>query len=274
MKSRIVYTPAGASKKRRGRKVFFYAAIGTVILVVPASTVLIARMPSLQISKIALSGAHTLDERVVRERIGTHLAGTRALILPENFFFFVNTGAIASDLESTFARIEHATAVKNFPDMLDVAITERTFWGVFCNGSQGSSTPVCGYIDSAGVVYERAPESKGQLIVVIRSDTEDTAIIPRQAVDPGAMAHIRALAEKLPTETGITVASFDLRSRVPSEIRATAGEGFTLIFKREDDIRAMAHVLKRVLNEEIKDKRSRLDYIDLRFGNKVFYKLR
>ena len=31
-------------------------------------------------------------------------------------------------------------------------------------------------------------------------------------------------------------------------------------------------VLKKVLDEEIGDKRGGLDYIDLRFGNKVFYK--
>lgn len=273
MKNRIVYAPSGAFKKRRGRKIFFYVAIGTVLVVLPVSMVLIVRTSALQINKVMLHGVRTLDEQAVRERIGTHLAGMRALVLRESFFFFANTDAIASDLERAFPRIEHATAVKNFPDKLEVMIMERTFWGIFCNGSQGSSTPVCAYIDSAGVVYERAPEPQGKLIMVIRSDTEDTAI-PRQAVDSGAMAQISALVEKLPTETGIPVASFELRSRVPSEIRASASEEFTLIFKREDDVSATLRVLQRVLNEEIKSKRSRLDYIDLRFGNKVFYKLR
>lgn len=324
MKNRIVYTPSGASKKRRrGRRILFYAVIGMAVFLLPIGAAIALRMPSLQIRKTTLRGVSTLDTNEIWESIGSHLEGTRMVIIPRSSFFLLDPQAIVSDLERRFPRIKHAEAIKTFPDKLEVTITERTWWGIFCNGldsppalpdsaagrpnnqhvvSSSSAEmipdskerdsliplprrdpgrqavvtgfmPTCGYMDSTGIVYESAPEPRGNLIIVIRTDTQDTAM-PRQAVDIGAMAQIRALAEKLPTETGVTPAGFELHTRVPSEIRASASEGFTLVFRREDDVSATLRVLKRVLNEEIKDKRKHLDYIDLRFGNKVFYKLR
>ena len=274
MKSRIVYTPSGASKKRqKARRIFWYTLIVVAVLLLSIGAVTALRASSLQIRQITLRGVSTLDTHTIRESVNAHLAGTRIPIVPRSSFFLVDADAIATDLEKEFPRIEHAAAVKTFPDKLDVTITERTLWGVFCTGSESSSTPVCGYIDAGGIVYEQAPEPRGSLLVVIRSDGEGDAV-PRQAVDAGVMAEIRAIRDGLSSAAGVTVVNFELRSRVPSEIRATAGAGFTLIFRREDDVSATLRVLKRVLDEEIKKRQSGLDYIDLRFGNKVFYKMR
>jgi hypothetical protein len=45
-----------------------------------------------------------------------------------------------------------------------------------------------------------------------------------------------------------------------------------LILNVKDDYSRVFSVLKTVLENEIKDKAKDIDYIDLRFGNKVFYK--
>ena len=278
MKSRIVYTPSGASKKRqKARRVFWYTLIVVAVLLLSIGAVTALRATSLQIRQITLRGVSTLDTHAIRESINAHLAGTRIPIVPRSSFFLVNADAIASDLERRFPRIEQAAAVKTFPDKLDVTITERTLWGVFCTGLESSSTPMCGYIDAGGVVYEQAPEPRGSLLTVIRSDVRSDGegdAVPRQAIDMGVMAEIRALRDKLPTSAGVQVINFELRSRVSSEIRATTGAGFTLIFRRENDVSGTLRVLKRVLDEEIKNRQSKLDYIDLRFGNKVFYKMK
>lgn len=275
MKSRIIYTRSRESEiRRKSRLLRFTAAGAAVLILVLVGAVFAMRTPSWRIQKITLSGAKSLDEPEVRANIRIALAGTRAYILPRASFFLADTGAIASDLQRDFPRIRDAVVTKEFPDKLNVAITERVFWGVFCNGLQGSSTPVCAYIDSGGVAYEYAPEPQGKLIITIRTDADGDSALSASAVDSVLMAEIRSLAENIPAQTGIALADFELRSRIPGEIRAIAADGFTMIFKREDDYAATLHVLKRVLDGEIKEKRNRLDYIDLRFGNKVFYKMR
>ena len=72
----------------------------------------------------------------------------------------------------------------------------------------------------------------------------------------------------------LNVIGYQLFSKIPGEIRVTVSDGFKIYFNRDDDLENAFVVIKTVLEEEIKEKRSRLDYIDARFGNKVFYKLR
>lgn len=273
MKSRIVYTSARASKKASSRRVAFLAVVGAGMLFLAVGVVFVCRMPSAQIRRITLTGMKTLEEAVLRERIDAGLEGARAWVLPRGSFFLASAGAIASDLEKNFPRIENAAVVKKFPDALDVAITERVLWGVFCNSLESSSTPACVYIDSSGIAYEEAPELEGKLLVIVRSDSGGGALGAAVA-DPAVMSQMRTLIRELSDKADIMITGFILSSRVPSEIRAVSSEGFTLIFTREDDISAGLDVLKRVLTGEIKDRRNKLDYIDLRFGNKVFYKLR
>jgi len=288
MKSRIVYMPSGRPRNRLVmRKMIISMAFGAAVLLICGGAVFALRASRLQIRDIAVSGMKTLDEQAVRERIGAALAGTRAWVLPRSSFFLADTGAIAADLKQDFPRIRDATFTKRFPDKLEGVITEREFWGIFCNGSAGSSTPACphtqcasmsvgacAYIDPGGIAYEHAPKPQGKLIISVRSDGAGDIALGASAVDLAVMAEIRNLAEKIPPAAGIAIADFELRTRVPSEIRAIAADGFTMIFKREDDYAPTLHVLKRVMDEEIRDKQSRLDYIDLRFGNKVFYKLK
>jgi len=252
----------------------FPIALSATVLLICGGVIFALREPRLQIRNITLRGIKTLDERAVRDEISARLTGARFYVLPRSSFFLADTAAIASGLKHDFSRIRDVTAVKNFPDKLDISVTERIFWGVFCDGLAASSTPACVYIDPEAIAYEHAPEPQGKLILSIRSDAVGDIALGASALDPAVMGEIRNLAERIPAETGSALAGFELHSRVPSEIRAVAGEGFTMIFKREDDYTATLRVLKRVLDGEIKDRRSRMDYIDLRFGNKVFYKLK
>ena len=247
---------------------------GIAVLLVCGGVIFVLRAPRLQIRAVAVAGIQTLDERGVRDRIGLALAGTRAWIFPQSSFFLADTREIASGLAHDFPRIRAVAIAKKFPDKLDIVIIERGFWGIFCNGQHGSSTPVCAYIDPDGIAYEYAPEPQGKLIVSIQSDEAGDIALGAPVIDPLIMAAIRGLAEKIPTAGGGTIVDFELYTRVPSEIRAIAADGFMMIFKREDDYTSTLGVLKRVMDGEIKDRRSRLDYIDLRFGNKVFYKMK
>ena len=275
MKNRIVYSPSGGGKKRRElRTMIAPIALGTGVLLICGGIIFALRAPRLQIRNIALSGIKTLDEKAVHEGIRARLAGTRGYVFLRSSFFLADTGAIASGLKQDFPRIRDVAVAKKFPDKLNIVITERAFWGVFCNGLASSSTPACAFIDPDGIAYEHAPKPQGKLIITIRTDTDREIALGSPAVDPALMAGISALTENIPAQTGIALADFELRGRVPREIRVIAADGFTMIFNLESDYAAVLRVLKRVLDGEIKDKRIRLDYIDLRFGNKVFYKMK
>jgi cell division septal protein FtsQ len=272
MKNRMVYSHAGRSRRPRASRAAVMSAIACLgVLLAAGGSVAALRASQLQIHRIAVTGLQALDERAVRARIDGTLAGTRWLVFPRRSFPIADTDAVEADLARDFPRIRVVSATKKFPDMLNVSVVERVFWGVFCTGNAAQE---CAYIDPDGVAYERAPRPRGSLIISIQSDSGEDIVPGAQAIDPGLMRQIRALEQGIAAQTNITPADFELRARAPDEIRAVSADGMTMIFVRQDDYAPVLKILKRVLEGEIKERRERLDYIDLRFDNKVFYKMK
>ena len=129
----------------------------------------------------------------------------------------------------------------------------------------------CVYIDHGGFAYEEAPSSSGSLIIQIASD-KDKIEYPAQLIDTALAAKMQYVIEKMPEISGERIVEFELLSKLISEFRAKTSKGYQLLFKREDNLENQMNVLKVVLDTEIKENRGRLEYVDLRFGNKVFYK--
>ena len=279
MRNRIIYTHYSGGEPKRQRRTRLplrYLIVGSAIICAVAGAITLLRIDALQIRTVTFAGvnSNSLNEATLRSSVLAELSGSRLLIFPRTSFFLANTSAIEKRLKTDFPRIESVTAVKEFPFKIHISLVERTFWGVFCNGMAGSSTPACAYIDPHGIAYQASAEPEGTLIISIHSDTRDDIHIGERVVDASLMEELTVFSEKLPASANIHIADFELHTRIPSEIRARTVDGFILIFKRGGDIASTLHVLKRVLESEIKDQRRRLDYIDLRFGNKVFYKLR
>lgn len=273
MSSRIIYTPREVPRTKPLGRILLFAAAGAAALTLLAGAVYLIRLPSLHIREISFSGMESFEEDVARERIGAILGGSWAVLVPRSFYFLVDAEEIAAGLGAEFPQAKEIKVTKTFPDRLSVAMMRRSFWGIFCSRQESASVPECAYIDPTGFAYESAPQATGGLILVIESDAERVAV-GVTVVEPAVMEQLSLLRDGLPAAAGLEVVGFELRSRVPSEIRVRASDGFTLIFGRDEDFANTLRVLKRVLDEEIKDKRGQLDYIDLRFGNKVFYKLR
>ena len=98
--------------------------------------------------------------------------------------------------------------------------------------------------------------------------------VPSHAIERATVDRIIFLQRSLPPLIGAPVVGFELFSAIPHEIRAVSNEGVMLIFKRDDDFGNVLRVLKKVWEHEIGTTHKKIDYIDLRFGNKVFYKMR
>ena len=194
-------------------------------------------------------------------------------VVPRSSILAASSAGIADGIKKEFPAIKNISVQKRFPDSLDIAVDERNFWGIFCNDLAGSASSTCVMIDESGYAYAESPEPKGSLILKVRSDDAGVSV-GDFAVRPETMDRIRILAQKLPEAAGVWAEDFELRQDAPRDIRAAMAGGFHIFLRTDTDLANAMRVLKKVLDEEIGDRRSKLDYIDLRFGNKVFYKLR
>lgn len=243
-------------------------------LALPGGAIYLAHLPYWRIRNISVQGESTpAEKKNVQDHVVAQLKKTYALIIPADLFFLVHADVIQRAVEQQFLSFARAAVTKQFPDSMAVVLTKRKLFGVYCNDLQTPVNPTCAYLDETGFLYDLAPTASGSLLLRMHTDSQ-TVATGTQVFDRALMQRLTELKNGVARTINANVLGFERTSRSPGDLRMQAAEGFSLIVKEDDDIAALLKVLRTVMANEIKDRRSRLDYIDLRFGNKVFFKLK
>ena len=277
MNSRILYTPKNETLRRKRRnRLWPVMAVLFVVISCLAALIYLLRLPYWQIKHIEVTGNETISADDLRLAAEELLQGEKIFIIPRRAIFAIDGKALSAAISSRFPKIAGLEVNKIFPDSLWLAVREREFFGVYCNDLDTATSTfrgeaACAYIDRSGFAYDKAPAVSGSLILRVSSDRSDV-LIPGQLLQPETMDKMREIADALDKVVAIKITGYILFSKIESEIRILAQEGFELWFKSDDDFEKAALVLKKVLEGEIKERRPRLQYVDLRLGNKVFYK--
>lgn len=284
MNDRILYTPKEKkyTKKRKSSfNVWIIVGISFCVVLVILSIAAI-RLPALHIQHIIVTGLQTIHEKDIQKEISSLLTGTYAAGLISHRFLPATPIRVMGDhIKKKFPLIAEVEIKKEFPNTLIVTVQERIMFGILCNDGVNEDAMVdrpsasieCSYLDTKGIAYDKAPQSVGFLIPNVSTDMPVIARGER-VIDPLMMQRLEDLHTKLPSIIHSPIMSYQLRRSTPREVRAVSKAGFSLIINRNDDTDRMFQVLEIVLAKEIGTRRRQLDYIDLRFGNKVFYKFR
>lgn len=253
------------------------AAIFLIVAVI-AVFIYLLRLPHWQVKKMEVSGNENIDADDLRLAAEEELQESKFYFIPRKAIFTVDGKALAAAISARFPKIAELEVKKIFPDSLALIVREREFFGIYCNDLNAATSTMagessCAYLDKSGFAYEKAPAVTGFLIIKVSAD-RGVIQIPSQLVEPETMERMQKIADAFAENFGIAIVGYNLFSKAPSEIRAVTREGFELWLKSDSDFTVSAWVLKKVLEEEIKERRPQLEYADLRLGNKVFYKLK
>lgn len=280
MEGRILYTPRDYKKPVKKdfsqKKIWFWAIFFGLAIIITGSVYLL-NLSYWQIKKVEIKGLVVLDSAEVKSKIDNFISGQRFSLLPQSSYPLFNSNELALLLKQGFPRLEQVVVNKIFPDALEVNFKERELFGVFCSSPQifqeETGDSQCVYIDKNGLAYEPAPVSSGSLLLKVKSDAGEVGV-GSLVLEKSLLDDVIFLAGELEKIIGLKPAVFEILSKVSSEIKVETNEGFKIIFKRGGDFETSFRALKTILEQEIKDKRSQLEYIDLRFGNKVFYRFK
>lgn len=141
---------------------------------------------------------------------------------------------------------------------------KREAIGIWCKEND------CFYFDKEGVIFEESPKSSGSLLILIE-DTRDTAANLGSAVlSEPQIVLAEDLQRLLKGNFPFAVSSILIRADGEYELLTT--EGWRILLHKTDSLEHQFSNLKYLLDEEIKERRRELDYVDLRLGNKIYYK--
>lgn len=264
-------------RKERRRSVLVRLALWVCLALACVALVWqVSRMALISIANVSVVGVKTVSTTEIFERVQSELQGTHWFLFPKRNVFFVRTKHIEAMLLAAYPRFARVDIDRVGFTKLHVAVTEREPRSLWCDGG------TCYFMDSSGFVYIEAPTFKygSAFVTYSGGDVNVTApvgsvFLPREDfyalalfIEDLSVAHLETTAVRhlddriairvVPLMTDGRSGSFEVYVSATSSY-VVALQDFTTITS-SDEFKAEVSSL------------SDLEYIDLRFGNKVFYK--
>ncbi len=268
-----------SSDLRRKRFFLKMALFAGVFLFLSAGVSALFYVPKFRVQNVSVRGNAVLSGNEIAAEVSDALNGRYYGIFPRGNILLVPKEEIISRLLSAFPRIKKVSLDRDFPDSLIVNITERKPAALFCGeepeepaspptspspgGNQSEPEGGCSFIGEDGAVFEKAADFSGSVYVKFygKKNTKKVPFFEK-------LARFAAAASGEGADISKVVFGKDALREFYSS------EGWRVLLNEGDDFEKAAANLKLALEEQIKEKRKNLDYIDLRFGKKVYYKFK
>ncbi len=254
--------------RKKQSELFRRALIGIGILGILATVIaFLFYIPSLRITKLIISGLSPIDEKQLRREVLAALATREYFIIPKDHLLFFPKNEIYALLQNKF-RVRAFKLEKDFPSTIKIEVTERETWAVWCS----ADATKCLLLDKDGLAFESATGFSGSAILKI-VDARGDDFIGKNILPLENFLKIRELVEKAPGIMKETVGTINIKSSGKTYL-IYAKSGWYMLIDDETDVPKALENLRIALNSEIKENRKNLEYIDLRFQDKIFYRYR
>ncbi|MEK7572346.1 MAG: FtsQ-type POTRA domain-containing protein [Patescibacteria group bacterium] len=284
MKRSFINSPSVVELKRKRYKVFKTKIIICffVFLILVVGLSLISRIDKLNIDKINVSGNKVIETKDIKEIANKELVGNYLWLFPKTNFLIYPQNKIKTELMSKFKRIKNVFVNDINIKTLEIYVSEYEGKYLYC----GEITPQldsrsqqkCYFMDSNGYIFDEAPFFSGDIYFKFYGLAKENNI--GNYFNPNVFTKLIQFKESLikmdlkplsiwvnnENEIYVNLSTLGLASINPS-----------IIFKLDSDYEKIAENLQAAITTEplkgkLKNNYASLHYIDLRFGNKVYYK--
>lgn len=263
--------PSRLKARRRKRRAATVGVIILLILVVAGGIIGLLWLPQIRVQHIDVAGASSVSNANIESDVKAALSGTAWLVVPKDNIFLYPRDKITQMLLNTYPSFESVEVSAQHFDTLSVNITERRALALWCGESLAAAS-ACYLLDGNGVVYAPAANFSGQIYIQYYGSVVGTTT--RQFITPDEFRSLSAFAGAVGQV---------IEGDAPQEIEVagtdasvTFASGFVLTFSLAD---ASTDVLERLgvalkTEQFTKHPLSDFAYLDLRFGDKLYYKLK
>ncbi|MBP9759965.1 MAG: FtsQ-type POTRA domain-containing protein [Candidatus Pacebacteria bacterium] len=272
-----------ARRRERVRVVLRAGAMFVGIFLFLGVGVYILHQPFLRISGVTFSTDGSLPETELTKAVQDMLSGSIFGILPKDFVFFVSKKTIEENLRVDFPRIADITVVREGFTQLAVAIHERTPSALWC----GDVVPVftqdtlsakeyvtqeqgsCYLVDAGGYLYDHAPVYSDDSFIRYYGSLAHADPIGQVMFAGAEFTEWQGFANLLresdkPIHAILFVDERDVELYLEHNLR--------IIVPRTQAKEVTRDRLVATLNSGKVDMTRPIEYIDARFGAKVFVK--
>lgn len=281
----IITTPRTIELLRKKRKrqhaiavVCFFLFVGLLV-----GLSYFSKYPKFVVTDIKVEGTHIIDAQAVGDLVMEDISGNYIYLFKKANTFILPEAKIREDILNKFQRTQKLDIKRVGFRSLLITISERSGSYLWC----GSSIPTdsaklgddCYFLNTDGYIFDTAPYFSGDVYFKFYVPLGD-GVKPMGAfiLPPDLFKQVVMLIDGV-SSLGLQPVSITMNDEKQYELylEHTKTSNPKILFNKESDIQTILTNFTSAFNkpefkDEVMSKYSNLNYIDLRFKNKVLYK--
>jgi len=245
--------------------------------------------PTFRVDEIEIVGNESIPDWEIRDAVTDALKERRWLIMPQTSLLIASEDSIAAALNDRYV-LESLAVSKHPPRKLTIEIKERVSAVLLMMPDgrqglvdlQGSVTRLYRPEESLEVTKRLGPSIKEQAgapkvqYPVLFDERDEKLELREEALHPGVVQAAIDLPKLFEARFGRAPYFEELRidGKDAQTIRLRTSEGWSIYLDAAQDLGGQLMNADVILKSKVGAQRPQLDYIDVRFGEKVFFKLK
>lgn len=217
-----------------------------------------------KIKNIIISGNSFLKENEIRWRVESTMSAKIFGIIPQDRFFSFSPEKAKDDLLFQFGRLSSAEVIKDIPSTILVSVKERESFALLCL----LNTKDCHFVDETGFIFEKAPFFSSGVFVKFFDERSAKPVEGQFLINQETLKRLFSFLDKVSAFFDVTEIYLD--DDGVYKLRTVGG--LDLILDKADDWDLVFSNFETFFGNYKDSGHLDFEYIDLRFGNKVFYK--
>lgn len=276
--ARVPLPQSKVRARRKKRRILIASAVAGAMLLLFAGLVWLSHASFMRIDSVEVSGESTLSSDDISGLTLQDISGSYLYLFPKNNIFLYPKFKTEAELAKQMPVVAKVSINAKDFHTLNVQVTERARKALWC-GTSASSPSACFWLDQDGLAYAAA---SGFLLGMGSTSSSYERYYgaleggtPQQFLSPEDFHALTALADALAQNQAYNpITSIEVDGA--HDVRVIFADNFELIFGLSS---AGADVYERfqlVLGSDAFAGHSLADfeYLDMRFGDKLYYKLR
>ncbi len=259
-------------KSRFSRVIYYFLLVaftGVVVYVLFFSRFL-------EINTIVLNGTEELEKEKVINSVKSSLEGKYFGLIPKNNLILASKNRVVEKILQNFKKISEAKAEKVFPGTLKVEVKERKSLVLWCSGGP------CYIVDEKGYAFSNADfESsvikENNLVRLVNLNAKPVTI-GEKVLEEDYINFVLGIRDEFKKEIGQDIEDeYYTRFQAADEVQIKTREGWDVYLNGQLPLDKSLETLRIFLEEKISSNPedwNKLEYVDLRIENKVYYKLK
>lgn len=247
------------NRQNRGFNIFLYLKILAIILLI----YVVIYSDLFKIKQVDISGLNMIDKAELETLVNHQLDSWRWYLLPQRNLILMDRGLLADRINSQY-NLKSLTIKKSW-NKISIVIEEKISFLIVYNQRNFY------FVDEEGRATLIISETEAQQYwneFPLLNVGEQPITIGDQIISVKMVAFLIKLNEQLKHKP---LPIYGYEARAGEEVALVSKQGWRGIFSVDSDPQIALDNLLLVLNEKVEDQ-IQLQYIDVRFGDKVFYK--